>query len=228
VRTPILDVFRPAVLGVSRLYFGLELAGTENIPSTGPLVITPNHQTFADPVLVTIPVHRPIFYMAWDRLFEIPVFSRFIRMLRAFPVQVESTDPRALREAVRLLRAGEALMIFPEGERSRAGEVGRFKPGAFRLAASLGAAVLPVTIVGAHEAWPPGRRLPRPGGRIRITYHPPMRAATGVDPRQAAVDLAERVRSVVMSAMTPARNAGVVPAPAPPPPRPQARRSSTR
>jgi 1-acyl-sn-glycerol-3-phosphate acyltransferase len=218
VRTPVLDVFRPAVHGACRLYFGLELAGTEHIPATGPLVITPNHQTYADPPLVTIPIRRPIHYMAWDRLFGVPLFSRFIRLLRAFPVQVESTDSRALREAVRLLRAGEALMIFPEGERSRDGGVGPFKPGAFRLAASLGASVLPVTITGGHESWPPGRSWPRPG-RIRITYHPPMTVGPG-EPRQAARELAERVRSVVLSAMTPASTA----APAPR----QARRSSTR
>jgi 1-acyl-sn-glycerol-3-phosphate acyltransferase len=222
VRTPILDAFRPAVRGVSRLYFGLDLAGTEHIPASGPVVITPNHQTYADPPLVTIPIRRPVYYMAWDRLFDVPVFCGFIRMLRAFPVQIESSDPRATREAVRLLRAGEALMIFPEGARSPDGGVGRFKPGAFRLAASLGAAVLPVTITGAHESWPPGRTLPRPG-RIRITYHPPMRAPAGGDPRQAAIELAERVRDVVVGAMAPAPRAGAMPA-APP----QARRSSTR
>ena len=222
MRTPILDMFRPAVHGVSRLYFGLELAGTEHIPPTGPVVITPNHQTYADPPLVTIPIRRPVYYMAWDRLFDIPLFSRFIRILRAFPVQLESNDPRATREAIRLLRVGEALMIFPEGARSPDGRVGRFKPGAFRLAASLGAAVLPVTITGAHESWPPGWMLPRPG-RIRITYHPPMRAVSGGDPRRAASELAERVRDVVASAITPAPRDGAMPA-APP----QARRSSTR
>jgi 1-acyl-sn-glycerol-3-phosphate acyltransferase len=221
VRTPVLDVFRPAVRGACRLYFGLELAGTEHIPRTGPLVITPNHQTFADPPLVTIPVRRPIYYMAWDRLFEIPLFNRFIRRLRAFPIQLDAGDSRALRPAVRLLRAGEALMIFPEGERSRDGGVGRFKPGAFRLAAAAGATVLPVTITGAHECWPPGRVLPRPG-RIRITYHPPFAAPTTPDPRRAARDLAEQVRAVVVSAMPRVSPAREVPGP------PYPRRSSTR
>jgi len=64
------------------------------------------------------------------------------------PVEIESSDARATREAVRLLQAGHVLMIFPEGERSPNGEIGRFKPGAFRLAASLGVPVLPVTING--------------------------------------------------------------------------------
>ena len=166
--TPVLDVFRPGFHRACRAYFGLELRGIERIPASGPLLITPNHQTFADPPLVSIPVRRPIYYMAWNRLFTIPLFGWLIRRLRAFPVDIDGSDPRATRHAVRLLREGHALMIFPEGERTATGAVGRFKLGAFRLAASVGAPVLPVTIAGGHASWPPGRTLPR-RGRITIT-----------------------------------------------------------
>ena len=60
MRTPVLDAVRPLVRGASRLYFGLDLRGTEHIPPRGALVVTPNHQTFADPVLVTIPIRRRV------------------------------------------------------------------------------------------------------------------------------------------------------------------------
>jgi 1-acyl-sn-glycerol-3-phosphate acyltransferase len=143
--------------------------------------------------------------MAWDRLFEIPLFGRFIRLLRAFPVDVEGRDARATREAIRLLRAGHALMIFPEGERTTTGEVGPFKVGAFRLAVSADAPVLPVTIVGARDAWPPGRILPRPG-RVTITYHALVRAERDLPRRDAARELTERVRTIVMSELDPARS----------------------
>jgi 1-acyl-sn-glycerol-3-phosphate acyltransferase len=185
------------VRALSRLYFGLRLDGTEHIPRVGPVVIVPNHQTYADPVLVTIPVRRPIYYMAWSRLFDVRGLSWMIRRLRAFPVELESRDPRATREAVRLLQAGEAVMIFPEGERSLDGRVGRFKPGAFRLAVSLGAPVLPVTIAGGHEAWPPGRRLPR-RGKMRITYHPLVYPNADGDARAAARELAEQTRAAIV------------------------------
>ncbi|MBI3635326.1 MAG: 1-acyl-sn-glycerol-3-phosphate acyltransferase [Candidatus Rokubacteria bacterium] len=200
MRTPVLDVFRPGFHRFCRAYFGLELRGTAHIPLTGPLLIIPNHQTYADPPLVTIPVRRPVFYMAWNRLFDIPGFGWSIRRLRAFPVQLESRDPRATREAVRLLQAGEAVMIFPEGGRSTDGSVGRFKIGAFRLAASLGAPILPVTIAGAHETWPPGRALPR-RGHITITYHPLIEPEPAADPRATARDLAERVRGVIAAGL---------------------------
>jgi 1-acyl-sn-glycerol-3-phosphate acyltransferase len=200
VRTPLLDVARPAFHAACRAYFGLALRGTEHIPPTGPLLVTPNHQTYADPPLVTIPIRRRVHYMAWSRLFDIPGFGWFIRQLRAFPVDVDSRDSRAIREALRLLRDGHVLMIFPEGERSRDGHVGPFKAGAFRLAVSLDVPVLPVTIAGGEASWPPGRWLPRPG-RIAITYHPVARAAPGLPAREAAQDLAERVRATILAAM---------------------------
>lgn len=205
MRTPFLDVCRPGVNALARLYFGLRLEGTEYIPGTGPVVIVPNHQMYADPVLVTIPVRRPIHYMAWSQLFEVPGLSWAIRRLRAFPVQLESNDPRATREAVRILQSGEAVMIFPEGGRSLDGNVRRFKPGAFRLAVSLGVPVLPVTIAGGHESWPPGRALPRPG-HVTITYHPLAYPATGHDPREAARDLAERTRAVIVQSLAARRS----------------------
>jgi len=200
VRTPFLDVWRPGLGALSRLYLGLRLEGTEHIPLEGPVLIVPNHQMYADPVLVTIPVRRPVYYMAWSKLFEIPGLSWAIRRLRAFPVQIESSDPRATREAVRILQSGEAVMMFPEGGRTHDGDVARFKPGAFRLAVSLGVPVLPVTIAGGHEAWPPGRLLPRPG-HVTITYHPLAHPDTAREPREAARELAERTRSVIVRSL---------------------------
>ena len=182
------------------MYFGLRLCGLEHIPREGGVIIVPNHQTYADPALVTIPVRRPIYYMAWSRLFDIPVFGALIRMLRAFPVQIESSDPKATRDAVRLLQDGHAVMIFPEGERSHDGTLGRFKPGAFRLATTLNVPILPVTITGGHESWPRGRILPRPAN-ISITYHPLLKPDRGVEPRQAARELADRVRAAIASAL---------------------------
>src|SRR3989338_11383211 len=161
VRTPVLDAFRPAVHALCRAWFGLELVGVERIPTSGPLIVTPNHQTYADPPLVTIPIRRRVYYMAWNRLFDVPGLAWMIRRLRAFPVEIEASGARATREAVRLLQAGHVLMIFPEGERSRDGAIGRFKPGAFRLAASLGVPPLP----GPNPA-PPLGWAPRPG-RLR-------------------------------------------------------------
>jgi 1-acyl-sn-glycerol-3-phosphate acyltransferase len=200
VRTPVLDAARPFVRLGARAYFGLRFEGLHHIPLAGPLLIVSNHVTYADPVLLTIPVRRRIHYMAWNALFDVPGLAWLIRRLRAFPVEIESADPRATREAVRLLQSGEAVMIFPEGGRSPDGRLGRFRPGAFRLACSLGVPLLPVTIVGGHESWPPGRALPRPG-RLRITYHRVVIPSATLDLKAEARRLSGEVHRVVASAL---------------------------
>src|SRR5262249_39828185 len=159
-----------------------------------------NHVTYADPVLVTIPVRRPIHYMAWNALFDVPGLAWLIRRLRAFPVALESADPAAVREAVRLLKSGGVLMIFPEGGRSSDGRLGTFRSGAFRLACSMRVPLLPVTIAGAHEAWPPGRVLPRPG-RLTITFHPVLTPGVNGDLKAAARAVAAEVHRLVASAL---------------------------
>ncbi len=198
MRTPGPEIFLPLVGLVGRAYFGVRFEGVENIPLEGPLIIAPNHVTYVDPPLVALAARRPIYFMAWKRLFDVPLFGRLIRFLRAFPLETDSADPTAVRGAARLLKAGQAVMIFPEGGRTLDGRLQRFKPGAFRLACSQGAPILPVTIVGGHESWPPQRTLPRPG-RITIVYHPPVKPAPGVAPRAAAPELAWQVRAVIAS-----------------------------
>jgi 1-acyl-sn-glycerol-3-phosphate acyltransferase len=200
VRTPVLNVLRPALHLAGRAYFGLRIRGAEHIPADGPLLVTPNHQTYADPPLVTIPFRRPVYYMAWEALFEVPLLSWAIRRLRAFPVAVGAVDATAIRQAVRLLAAGEVLMIFPEGGRSPDGRLQEFKLGAFRLATAHGIPVLPVTIAGGTNSWPPGRRLPRPG-RITVTFHPVLPVPRARDPKAAARGLADRARAAIASAL---------------------------
>ena len=198
MRTPVLDTLRPFVRFGARIYWRIQLEGIQHIPTDGPLIIAPNHVTFADPVLVWLPIHLRVHFMAWDALFEIPGLSWVIRRLRAFPVQLESADPRSTREAVRLLQTGQSVMIFPEGGRSVDGRLQRFRPGAFRLASSLQVPVLPVTILGGHDSWPPGRMLPRPR-RLSIVYHPVILPPKEPDARVAARMLGRQVRDAIAS-----------------------------
>jgi 1-acyl-sn-glycerol-3-phosphate acyltransferase len=200
VGTPVLNAVRPFIYLGARVYWRIRFEGTEHIPPDGPLIIVPNHVTYADPVLVCIPIRFAVHFMAWDALFRIPGFSWLIRRLRAFPVQIDSADPRSTREAVRLLQSGQAVMIFPEGGRTTDGRLQRFRPGAFRLACSLKVPVLPVTIEGGHASWPPGRMLPRPG-KLRIIYHPIVSPPQEADPRAAARMLAEEVRDAIATGL---------------------------
>jgi 1-acyl-sn-glycerol-3-phosphate acyltransferase len=168
-----LEACRPGVWAAARSLFRIRFEGAEHVPRSGAVVITPNHVSFMDPILLTIPIHRALHYMALEPFFRIRGLGALMRWARAFPIQEDEPDSPAVRRALRLLRQGEPLVIFPEGGRSPDGRLQPFRPGAFRLALAAGAPVVPVTIAGAFEAWPPQRRLPRPG-RITITYHAPL------------------------------------------------------
>lgn len=167
----IIAIVRPIVWVICRILFRVIFTGVANIPERGPCLIVPNHVTFADPIWITIPVRRRVYYMAWDKPFQIPVLGLLMRMFGAFPVRLDAVDASAQREAIDLLERSKALVIFPEGGRTRTGELMQFKPGAFRLALTLGVPIVPVAISGAFEIWPATRMLPRPG-RLRVSYLP--------------------------------------------------------
>jgi 1-acyl-sn-glycerol-3-phosphate acyltransferase len=198
-----LEASRPLVRLAARGLFRIRFEGVEHVPPAGPVVITPNHVSYLDPILVSIPIHRALYYLALEPFFRVAGLGALMRWCRALPVREGEPNEQAARVALRLLRAGEPVMIFPEGGRSQDGWPRPFRPGAFRLALGTGTPVLPVTIRGGYEVWPAGRRLPRPG-RITITYHPLM---TSKDlpagaPRRAQPELmAELVRGQIESAL---------------------------
>jgi len=204
--TFVITVLRPFAWWLCRALFRIEFSGVDNIPAEGPCIITPNHVTYADPIWITIPIKRRIYYMAWDKPFEIPVLGTVMRFFGAFPVNLDAVDGSAQREAKEVLRQQRALVIFPEGGRTRTGKLMPFKMGAFRFALSHGVPIVPVTIKGADRVWPVGRFLPRPG-RIAVTYHSPIDVVqlpedvTRGELKNRARQLARITQEVVASAL---------------------------
>lgn len=167
-----INLVRPVIGCGSRVCWRLEHKGVENIPVNGGLIIAANHQSYGDPFWLSIPVKRPIRYLAWSDAFSWPVVGRAIRLLGAWPLQVEGSDPAAIRRSLTWLRDSGVIVIFPEGGRGRPdSSMVRMKGGAVRMALEAGVPILPVTIRGANRVWPAGRLLPRPG-KVEITYHP--------------------------------------------------------
>jgi len=109
-----------------KILFHARARGEKNIPRRGPVLIAPNHVSFLDPVAVGTATHRQLHYMARDDLFIIPVLGWLIKRLNSFPVKKDRPDPEAIKEALRILKRGEALLLFPEGTRS---PDGRLLPG---------------------------------------------------------------------------------------------------
>lgn len=163
-------------LTVSKILWRIEYHGTENIPQKSDvgLLIAPNHQTYIDPVWVSLPVKRKFRYMAWDKAFEWFLIGKLIRYLGAFPVKTDTKGGKveAMKNAFKSLREGAALIVFPEGEREFAdGKLLPFREGAVRLAMETEVPILPVTISGANKVWAQGMKYPR-FGKIKIIYHP--------------------------------------------------------
>lgn len=199
----ILDIVRMVVRFFSRLLWKMELLGVENVPAAGGLIIAANHQTYFDPFWISVPVKRPTRYLAWSAAFKWPFVGRCLTWFGAWPLQLERSDPSAIRRSLQWLRDGGAVVIFPEGGRSTStGEMERFKAGAVRLALEANVPILPVTIRGGNLVWPRGWRFPHTG-KVVITYHPLYRAAQSPDEeaRVCAKRESQRLEEIIGSAL---------------------------
>ena len=177
----VVEVLRMIAHVLSKIFWFLRYRGLENIPdrSIGGFMIAANHQTYFDPVWICPPIkHRRFRFMAWDGAFEWGCIGPLITYLGAFPVSMEVGEALdAMREALRTLRDGAALVVFPEGEREFAdGKTLPFKTGAVRIALHAGVPILPVTIKGGNRIWPQERKYPRLFRRVEIIYHPLLEA----------------------------------------------------
>ena len=190
---------------VFRAAFKLTVTGKEHLPDRGPLLIAANHLSFMDPFIVLAILPRKILHqlhaIGWEPYFRTR-FTRWIaRVGHVIPVGPEMPLVTGLRTSAAVLRNGEALLIFPEGERSTEGHLLPFRKGIGVLASELGVPVVPLKIAGTFEAWPPDSTLPRPhpislhfGKSISIT--PTMIegwAAAGQDPHEAAAAMIQDI-----------------------------------
>lgn len=161
---------------VFRAVLRVRAADAQNVPAQGALVLCANHRSNLDPVLLSVAFPRPMRYMAKAELFRIPLFSRLITALGAFPVHRGANDREAIKTALSVLQSGEVLGMFPEGHRNRGAGLMRFRSGALRLAAQTRAPLLPAVIV----------RLGRwPFGRVEVHFGPPVSPqALGYDEKE--------------------------------------------
>lgn len=183
-------IFQTAFIGLWRV----RVFNRHYEPAEGSALFLCNHQSYLDPPLMGLALRRPMNYMARDSLFRPPVFRQLIVSWNAFPVRRASADTRALKEALRRLRRGGQVAMWPESTRTRDGRVGAFLPGAALLAQRAADWVVPVLIEGAFECWPRTRKLPR-SGRIVVVYGRPLCRAEAVEmePRELVRVVRDRI-----------------------------------
>jgi 1-acyl-sn-glycerol-3-phosphate acyltransferase len=192
-----------------RVLFSVEHYGVENVPEDGAVIIAGNHPSYLDPLLVGLPIKRTIRFMAWDALFKVPALGQIIKAVGAFPVDIrKGHGEAAFRQASRVLESGDALGIFPEGQRSEQAAMGELRTGVARLAIDTGAPIVPVTIGGATRAWPKWKLLPR-SAKIIVRYHEPIRLSdldrtTNRDNREYHREVMLRVADSINRSLAPA------------------------
>jgi 1-acyl-sn-glycerol-3-phosphate acyltransferase len=157
---------------VLRVVFGASASGTENVPQTGALLVVANHQSYLDPPSIGSFIgKRHLEFLARASLFKFKPFAWLISLLNSVPIQDDQGDAAAIREILRRLEGGRAVLIFPEGSRSEDGIVQEFKRGAALVMRKAQCAVLPAAITGAYERWPQWQKWPRlSGARVRVKY----------------------------------------------------------
>ncbi|MFC3038943.1 lysophospholipid acyltransferase family protein [Virgibacillus xinjiangensis] len=144
--------------------FRIKIIGKENIPKEGPVIICSNHTSNFDPPVVGITSPRDIYFMAKGELFEKRFLGKLLLKIHAFPVKRGMKDRNALRRGLEILEEGYTLGLFPEGTRSKTGELGRPLAGAGFFALRSKATIVPCAIIGPYQ----------PGKRLKVVYGKPM------------------------------------------------------
>jgi 1-acyl-sn-glycerol-3-phosphate acyltransferase len=137
---------------VMPLYATIEVRGAENVPRTGPLLVASNHLNDADPGVLATRFPRRLVFMTKVELFRVPILAQFLRLYGAFPVRRGEADLSSLRRSNETLKAGQALVLFPEGTRSGArASLGEAWPGAGLIALRNNVPIVPCAITGSQD-----------------------------------------------------------------------------
>jgi len=191
---------------VAKLGFRLRTYGRENLIEDGPAILASNHASYLDPPLVGVSCRKDVYFLARKSLFERPVVGPILAQLNTVPVDRDRGDVGAIRAMIKLLKSGNRVLVFPEGTRSKDGNLQPARAGVGLLIAKSLAPVVPVRVFGSHAA------LPRSGGirfvPITVVIGKPLfftKQDLGTDERAAYQVLSDRVMAAIAALEMPAR-----------------------
>ena len=196
-------LWRAATRTALSLVYRMTVEGRANLPAEPPFVLIGNHASHLDAITLAAALPpslagRAFALAAGDTFFTSDVTAAFAAYaINALPIWRKQTSPEdlaALRQ--RLVEDRIVLILFPEGTRSRSGELGRFRPGIGALVAGTTVPVVPCHLHGAFDAWPAARRLPRPG-RLALRIGPPLTFADARPDRAGAIGVADACETAV-------------------------------
>jgi 1-acyl-sn-glycerol-3-phosphate acyltransferase len=175
----------------------LVVEGQDNIDPDRSYIVVANHLSALDIMACLLAVPLPIRFLAKKELFRIPVLAQGMRMVGIIEVDREArgaVHTEVNRQSRELIEKGRSLIIYAEGTRPRNGVMKPFKKGAFTMAITSGLPILPLSIHGSYQAWPPGTPLAR-GGSIRVIIDKPIETE-GLSASDTG-ELRDQVREVI-------------------------------
>lgn len=182
----------------------LTIHGQEHLPASPPFILAANHSSHLDAVVLAIAIPPALRWCvfpiaAGDTFFETPAHSVFAAgAMNALPMWRKNCGRHAMEELrSRLLDEPCGFILFPEGTRSRSGEMAAFRPGLGMIVAGTVAPVIPVCLHGTFDAWPPQARRPRRGQRIEVRIGPALEFAGVANDREGWQRIAGEVESAV-------------------------------
>jgi 1-acyl-sn-glycerol-3-phosphate acyltransferase len=184
-------------------YFRWHVYNAERVPLTGPVILAPNHASYFDPPLVGSGVRRQISFLARDSVFRVPVLAAILRSWKVVPVDRDGGTGRGLKQIMQRLDQGGAIILFPEGTRSRNGELNPARSGIGLTVIKSSAPVVPVRVFGTHDAYGPHRLVPRPRP-VAVKYGQPLmfealRAEAATCSKQRVKEIYQQVADEIMA-----------------------------
>lgn len=158
---------------IFKLFFRLKVTGQENIPQDSPFIIVANHSSLLDPVILGVSIRPKVIFVAAAYLFKIGWLGYLLRKANSIPVQGEN-DISSLKRALKILREGRILGIFPEGGIDRQKDNLPVRAGAAYLAAKVGVPIVPIKIKGADKVLPRGAKFIRSLNKIEVEIKKPI------------------------------------------------------
>ena len=189
---------------VARTFFRMRVFGRKNLIENGPALLAMNLQSFLDPPFAGICCRREISYLARKTLLDVPVLGFLIRRMNVIGVDREGSDVSALKSVIRVIRGGGCTIVFPEGTRSRDGNLQAARAGAGLIIAKTLAPVIPMRIFGAFEAFPRDAKFPRPRS-VTIVIGQPLRF-TPADIEGPAREVYQRLSDQVLARIAALKN----------------------
>lgn len=185
---------------VGKIFYRLKIYGLEHYYPRG-AILAANHTSFLDPPIVSVAWPEEVHFLARESLFRNKLFGKLIRSLNSHPVSGDAGDISVMKTICSLLVEGKKVVLFPEGTRSKNGELQPLKAGIAMLVSKSQSAVIPVYVDGAYKVWGRGKKLPRPFGKVTCVFGTAIRweSFSHLDKKEGQRQLLEKLSESILA-----------------------------